>query len=115
LYFAVSYYGTLALLLFVFDIIHLLYIWEPKLAPCHKIHVCEEVATVAVCFALLCTGLTSTRLVREPGHHRPLFTVNSKVPGFAAVAMRRENLPPSGRGASPTKRNSDAQGKQVLS
>lgn len=53
--------------------------------------------------------LASTRLGREPGHHRPLFTANNKVPGFAAVAMRRESLPPPGRGASPTKRHSDSQ------
>lgn len=93
----------------------MLYIWEPKLAPFHKIYVRGEVATVAVCFMLLCAGLASTRLVREPGHHRPLFTANNKVPGFAAVAMRRENLPPPGRGASPTKRHSESQGKQFLS
>jgi protein CLEC16A len=54
------------------------------------------------------TRLASNRLAREPGHHRPLFTVHNKVPGFAAVAIRRENLPPPGRGASPNKRHSDS-------
>ncbi|KAK7789515.1 hypothetical protein R5R35_002837 [Gryllus longicercus] len=39
------------------------------------------------------------------GHHRPLFTNVSKVPGFATV--RRESLPSSPRSASPAKRNSD--------
>ncbi|PNF23192.1 hypothetical protein B7P43_G02739 [Cryptotermes secundus] len=49
-----------------------------------------------------------SRLAREPGHHRPLFTANNKVPGFATVAMRRESLPP-GRMASPAKIRSDSQ------
>ncbi|PSN39601.1 Protein CLEC16A [Blattella germanica] len=35
-------------------------------------------------------GPASSRLAREPGHHRPLFTAGNKVPGFATVAMRRE-------------------------
>ncbi|XP_069685282.1 protein CLEC16A homolog isoform X2 [Periplaneta americana] len=51
----------------------------------------------------------SSRLAREPGHHRPLFTANNKVPGFATVAMRRESMPPLGRLASPSKRRSDSQ------
>ncbi|KAJ4444330.1 hypothetical protein ANN_06122 [Periplaneta americana] len=55
-------------------------------------------------------GPASSRLAREPGHHRPLFTANNKVPGFATVAMRRESMPPLGRLASPSKRRSDSQG-----
>jgi hypothetical protein len=69
-----------------------------------------------VCFYFihLCLGLTSSRLAREPGHHRPLFTASNKVPGFATVAMRRESLPPPGRVFSPTTRHSDSQGEQFL-
>ncbi|XP_021935707.1 protein CLEC16A homolog isoform X2 [Zootermopsis nevadensis] len=52
--------------------------------------------------------LASSRLGREPSYHRPLFTANTKVPGFATVAMRRESLPPPGR-FSPTNKRSDSQ------
>ncbi|KAJ9577624.1 hypothetical protein L9F63_005811, partial [Diploptera punctata] len=51
----------------------------------------------------------SSRLSREPGHHRPLFTASNKVPGFATAAMRRESLPPHGRISSPMKKRSDSQ------
>lgn len=87
----------------------------PEFTACHKIYSCVEEAVVAMSFMILCSGLASARLGREPGHHRPLFTVNNKVPGFAAVAMRRESLPPPGRGVSPTKRHSDSQGKHFPS
>lgn len=53
--------------------------------------------------------LAGSRLAREPGHHRPLFTANNKVPGFATMAMRRESLPPPGRMASPAQIRSDSQ------
>lgn len=55
----------------------------------------------------------SSRLAREPGHHRPLFTASNKVPGFATAAIRRESLPPPGRVASPTKKRSDSQERLV--
>lgn len=45
----------------------------------------------------------NTRFLRESGHHRPLFSNSSKVPGFATV--RRESLPSSPRSSSPARRN----------
>lgn len=92
------------------------WIGGPKLAADRSIQLlfCVQEAEVSTCFIHLCLGLGSSRLAREPGHHRPLFTANNKVPGFATVAMRRESLPPPGRVSSPTTRRSDSQGEQFL-
>jgi len=90
--------------------------WGPKLTAHHYIYICTCVQDTegATCVMYPCLGLACSRLVRESGHHRPLFTSNNKVPGFATAAMRRESLPPPGRVISPTSRQSDSQGEQFL-